>query len=440
LAAVGGAEAADSKFVQQASAAYEALSSGDTAKAIAGYSEAIESKELPTDVLANALLNRALAYQRTGQYQDAIDDYAAALRLDTLAPKLRATALYNRGLAYQKVSRPTLAIEDFTSALFLDSEFSYCYYSRGVALRDSGQYLFALSDFEKARRYNHPQPYLVYYGEALVFEALKRPDDATKSLRKALALKPDFEPARQHLSSLGETAPPPSALEPAEDADKLTTGSISTASAGQVYVKQELPPAVKPPASLSPAVESVAEAAAETPPNGDRPSKKKYVDRIPQEQPGSVKLASTRVEEPPAEKLVAIEKVPESKAPAAEAAAPGVAQDEASEPPATAALTETASVEPVANSTAVHAEPAGWSVQLSSAKDEKLAWGIWDKLKARHKVLANENPIVVRADLGAKGIFYRLRLAGFEDSKSASSVCSKLKSKGLKCFVSRASS
>jgi tetratricopeptide (TPR) repeat protein len=415
-AAVGGVQAAENASVQLATAAYKTLASGDRAKAIAEYSEAIESKELPSDVLANALLNRGLAYQQSAQYQDAIDDYSAALRIDALSAKLRATALYNRGLAYQKSDRASLAIEDFTSALFLDSEFSYCYYSRAIALRDSGQYLFALSDFEKARRYNHPQPHLVYYGEALVYEALKRSDEASKSLRKALALKPDFAPARQHLSALGEV-PPADTAKPA-DVDNLTTGSISAASGAQIAAKQALPEAVRPPESLL--------SSASEPPAMAAPSKKKYTDRILPEDTPQVTLASTAgTVQQPAERIVAVEAVP---MPDAEKAA--VAPQPA---PAPAADAKTAA-------DAKPAEPVGWSVQLSSAKNEKLAWGIWEKMKAKHKVLAGKQPIVIKADLGAKGIFYRLRLAGFADSNAASAVCSKLKTKGLSCFVSRVNS
>src|SRR5262249_9531635 len=82
----------------------------------------------------------------------------------------------------------------------------------------------------------------------------------------------------------------------------------------------------------------------------------------------------------------------------------------------------------------------GWSVQLSSARDEKLAWGTWEKLKARHKALGDMKPMVVKADLGTKGIYYRLRLGGFDPQDAAKSACGKLKSRGLSCFVSRADS
>ena len=38
-------------------------------------------------------------------------------------------------------------------------------------------------------------------------------------------------------------------------------------------------------------------------------------------------------------------------------------------------------------------------------------------MKAKHKALAAQKPVVVRADLGTRGVVFRVRLAGFEESK-----------------------
>ena len=56
----------------------------------------------------------------------------------------------------------------------------------------------------------------------------------------------------------------------------------------------------------------------------------------------------------------------------------------------------------------------GWSVQLASATTEDSAWSTWKKMQSRNKALASQKPVVVRADLGAKGVFYRVRLVGFD--------------------------
>ena len=103
LAAVPASHAAAQSPSALADAAYKALSKGDTTTAIAQYSTAIESRDLKPATLANSLLNRGLAYQQAGQFEQAINDYSSALRIDALSAKLRATSLFNRGLAYQKL-------------------------------------------------------------------------------------------------------------------------------------------------------------------------------------------------------------------------------------------------------------------------------------------------------------------------------------------------
>ena len=83
---------------------------------------------------------------------------------------------------------------------------------------------------------------------------------------------------------------------------------------------------------------------------------------------------------------------------------------------------------------------SGWSVQIASAATENAAWSTWKKMQARHKALASKEPVVVRADLGTRGIFYRVRLVGFESQSDANTECAKLKSKGVKCYISKAAS
>jgi tetratricopeptide (TPR) repeat protein len=376
--------------------AYEALAAGDQKTAISAYSQAIESQDLPTEVLANALLNRGLAYQQLAEHQEAIDDYTAALQLDAMSAEMRATALYNRGLSQQKLPNLSAAVEDYTSALFLDPTFAHAYYGRGNALRESGQFLFALSDYEKATRYHHPNAAQVYYAEALTYESLKRPNEARKSLERAIAANPRFKQAVDRLASLqGSVMAKPSV--------------VASVGGGQLTVrKPDLPKAVEPSAALLNEGESdpIMTSAVNTP----EPVSKKIIDRVPVEE----------------EKIVAVEVVEDDDATAV--AAPEAVETTIAEP----AADEVAEVEPAA-------APAmeGWSVQLASATSEDGAWSTWKKMKAKHRSLADSKPIVVKADLGTKGIVYRVRLAGFEDQNAAKKSCTKLKSSGVSCYVSK---
>lgn len=412
-AAATGSAAATAE-ITLASEAYKALQAGDVESAVADYTRAIESRALPPDVLANALLNRGLAYQRLNEQAFAIDDYTAALRIDALSGKVRALALYNRGLSYQRIERNSLAMEDFTSALFLDGQFSHAYYSRGTLLREQGQYLFALADFDKALRYDYPDPARVYVAQAAAYEKLQRTAEARDALTKALAARPNYEPALKRLAALDGTGTPATA----QPADAMATAVTSPAS-------DELPAARAPSGSLMGSEAQLGEAAAPV-------SGKLYTDRVPQEQPVRVAAleaageAQTETQSDAAaaeEKVLAIETVPED-----------TAAEEA----------QSASVEP-ASAPAEPEEPqeqkiTGWSVQLASATTEEAAWSTWKKMQSRYKVLASQKPVVVRADLGTKGIFYRVRLVGFDSQGEAGSACSKLKARGVKCFISKAAS
>ncbi|MCB1377252.1 MAG: tetratricopeptide repeat protein [Alphaproteobacteria bacterium] len=396
-AAVAGSAAAatpasNSKLVSQA---YKALQGGDAPAAVTAYSKAIESRALEPEVLANALLNRGLAYQRLDQHDRAIDDYTAALRLDAMSGKLRALALYNRGLSYQKLGMASRGIEDFTSALFLDSQFAHAYFSRGILLREGGQYLFALADFDKAIRFNHPDPARVHYAEAVTFEKLRRPQNARDSLTKALAVNAKYAPALKRLAALNGARIVPAAA----PADQIATATIAATA--------KLPEATAPAPELlaTPEPKPKVEEAAVT--------RKKIDDRVPAEE-RAVRIASAA----PAEKVIAVEEYPvEQDATATAASAP------AAEPASDAAPTLT-----------------GWSVQVASATSEDAAWSVWKKMKARHQALADKEPVVVRADLGTKGVFYRVRLIGYDNQGDAGSACSKLKSNGVKCFISKANS
>ena len=407
-AAVSGAAAASPENTL-VSKAYKALQAGDIETAVTDYTKAIESRTLDPEVLANALLNRGLAYQRLNEHEFAIDDYTAALRIDAMSGKLRALALYNRGLSYQRLDRDTLAMEDYTSALFLDGQFSHAYYSRGTLLRDSGQYLFALADFDKALRFDYPDPARVYVAESITFEKLQRTDDARDALTKALAANPSYEPAKRRLAALNGGG----AVASATGGDQIQTATITPASTA-------LPEATAPSSAL------LGEAGAEASPASS--GGKLYTDRVPQQPLKQLASApASSGEEAGAEKVLAVETVPE-EAPAAEASAP----------------VQTASVASDAATPA--AEPAeapkvtGWAVQLASATSEEGAWALWKKMQASKKVLNGKDAVVVRADLGTKGIFYRLRLVGYESQNDASRACGKLKSGGVKCYVSKAAS
>ena len=405
-AAVPGAQAASADKLADQS--YRALAEGRAADAIAGYTELLGAKKLSQDARANALLNRGLAYQQAASFAEAIADYSQAIDGGTLNPQFKPTAYYNRGLAQQKLGNLGPAVEDFTSALFEQPDFSHAYYARGNALRDAGQLLFALSDFEKALHYKYPHQHLVYYSEALAYQELRRPDAAAKSLQQALALKPDFAAAKKLLAELGAGAVPSNEAKAAvEPAGVIVVGSINRDGPDQVLRKKLLPKAVKPPEEFTAETKEPEAAPAETAEvtGSIDPAKE------PEVKPRKKKLITLRIEP--------TEGPPKRKALVKREDKPAAAEDD-----------------PVADADPAPAATGGWSVQISSAKEEDFAWGTWKKLKARHEILADQKPAVVKADLGQRGIYYRLKLQGFAGKAAAKSMCARLKAKGVSCILS----
>jgi tetratricopeptide (TPR) repeat protein len=400
-AAVAGAkDTSKPPEIELVEAAYRQLTDGRSADAIASYTRAIESQKLPSELVANALLNRALANQNLGRHDKAIEDYSAAMGSQTMPPPLRAVVFYNRGLSQQKLERLALAIEDFTSALLLDPELAQAYLSRASVLRQSGQYLFALGDYEKALRYSHAEPHLVLYGQALTYEALSRPLLAQNALARAIKVSPDFQPARDKLLALAG----PEAVDLAADGgtamldetqqaslarqrEELLTASLSVARPDVTAIPTELPAAVEPPEALVERVVDKPEArGAEALPATDDP-------RI--EPTGEISQAAT--------------------------------------------LKVAALVQPEPEPEPVLTELEGWMVQLSSQRDEDAAWTAWDQLSKRHgELLGGRDAAVVRAELDGKGVFYRLRVHRLASRSEAERLCSRLKARGTACYFGRA--
>lgn len=76
------------------------------------------------------------------------------------------------------------------------------------------------------------------------------------------------------------------------------------------------------------------------------------------------------------------------------------------------------------------AGPAGW-VQLGAYRSETEAQKALSSIVKKHKSLAGAKTSVERADLGAKGVFYRARAS----VASAKSVCASLSASGQPCIV-----
>jgi len=121
-------------------------------------------------------------------------------------------------------------------------------------------------------------------------------------------------------------------------------------------------------------------------------------------------------------------------APAAQASkAEPAAKTSAVAPP----TTTKAEAPSVAASAAARRAVSGAAVlQLGAFDSQELAARAWVAFRARYPSVSRRlSPAVQRADLGAKGIMYRLRAGPFADRAAATNACVQLKAAGANCFV-----
>lgn len=107
-----------------------------------------------------------------------------------------------------------------------------------------------------------------------------------------------------------------------------------------------------------------------------------------------------------------------------------------------AGATRIANTQPVAPAPAPAASDiggaGGYLVQISSQRSESDARNSYRALQGKFpSVLGSRNPVIKRADLGAKGVYYRAMVGPFDNSGDASQFCSDLKSAGGQCVIQR---
>ncbi len=75
-------------------------------------------------------------------------------------------------------------------------------------------------------------------------------------------------------------------------------------------------------------------------------------------------------------------------------------------------------------------------VQVGAFRSEVEADNFWNRLSGRFGgYLDGKTKDIERADLGEKGIYYRLRIAGFDTKSDASTYCDGLKARNQDCLV-----
>ena len=80
----------------------------------------------------------------------------------------------------------------------------------------------------------------------------------------------------------------------------------------------------------------------------------------------------------------------------------------------------------------------GYMIQLSAVRNEANAKGEWARLSKKHPdILGGLELVIQRADLGAKGVFYRVRGGWFANRGEAKAVCDALKTRSVGCLIAK---
>ena len=80
----------------------------------------------------------------------------------------------------------------------------------------------------------------------------------------------------------------------------------------------------------------------------------------------------------------------------------------------------------------------GYLVQVASQKNESDAQASYKALQGKYPaVLGSRSPVIKRADLGDKGVYYRAMIGPFGSADEATQFCGNLKTAGGQCVVQR---
>lgn len=469
LGTVGHVQAAGSTAQNAIQSGSAALQAGSFKAAIDQFTKGLATDSLDKQTAAITLLNRGLAHQRLGQYVEAMADYDRALQNQSLPAETRAVALYNRGLAHRKLYRTTLALEDFTNALLLNPKFSQAYNSRANVLRELGYYTTAIQDYSSAVRYRHPQMHIPLYGKALSHAALRNLPAAKSALTQALAIRPDYKPAKKLLARI--TTVPKQPEIPATDntviagnknVDRITTGTVTDSTT--VVAKNNLPWTPAPTERVTP---SPAPAQPDVPPL----RKPEFNDTVVAEVTPSVDVTDVVASPTAAQASIVSQNVvpaPKTEDPSlrgtvtqlvpsssADLPTPGLqlrstqtdTVQETPYEPTMGSTTQVVSLDPAV--TEQQPEPEAevapqplqdeYLIQLSAQTDPDMARNLWNKLADKHAdILSDLTPYIIKVQIDGKGTIYRVRAGGFGDRKVGKHICKRLKRRRVTCYVTTA--
>ncbi|MFC5408608.1 tetratricopeptide repeat protein [Larkinella bovis] len=143
------------------------------------------------------------AYGLKNEPLKALEMYDQAIRMDSA----KSDVYYNRGLTFNKLNRFQDALRDFNKALALVPEKdTIVLTARGFSYLQLKQYRASLTDYNQFLRYKPNDPTALHNRGVSRFYLGDRAG-ALADIRRAVALKPDYEEARNNLKQLEQAGP-----------------------------------------------------------------------------------------------------------------------------------------------------------------------------------------------------------------------------------------
>ena len=217
---------------------------------------------------------------------------------------------------------------------------------------------------------------------------------------------------------------------------------------GPRVVFPALNPNANPPsaASVAPGAAPLASTGNGTLPNNE-PRKIKTL-AVRGDQPDGAAMPVTGAP-PPSAKPAPAARTTATPSPAAPKSPPSAANASANAPlslapqgtkpaPAAEPHTRVAATNPVQIAPSGGGGSGGYLVQVSSQRNEADAQASYRALQGKFPtVLGSHTPVIKRADLGEKGVYYRAMVGPFGSPEEASQFCGSLKTAGGQCVVQR---
>ncbi|HEY4343392.1 MAG TPA: SPOR domain-containing protein [Parvibaculum sp.] len=356
----------------------KAVERGQYGEAVERLSRAIESRTLNGEALALAYHHRGIARQKLGFDGMAVLDYTLAIEQNALPKDVLARAYYNRGLAISEGGDKIGAESDYTRAIELAPDYAAAYHNRANLERARQDYPTAIRDYTVAISHldgkNRKLPLM---GRALSQQKSGNVASATADIDQVLAIDPNYAPAlakRQELASVPVT-------------DDIVTGSIAPGVGG-----------------LEPAHGSVIKTSSE---GGWETKAVRYDNDGRSRSPAA--SDDTALETASLRDIDMVPAPTERGAAVASAAARGPA------------LTQ---------------EGGRYKMQLGAFRAADIAAQAWDQISKRNGTLvATLDHSIEEADLGERGIYYRLQAGSFQTASDAKSGCAAFEASKIDCIV-----